>query len=44
VGSVADLQARLYTMAPGATVELSVERDGAGPLTMPVTLARTPAS
>ena len=41
VGSMADLQERLYTVAPGTTVQLAVER-GTGNAVVSVTLADTP--
>lgn len=41
VASVADLQARLYTVAPGTTVQLAVER-GPDSAVVPVTLADSP--
>jgi len=41
VGSVADLQERLYTVPPGTTVRLQVER-GTGERVVPVTLADSP--
>ncbi len=41
VDSVADLQERLYTVAPGTTVQLHVER-GAGQIVVTVTLAGSP--
>ena len=41
VDSVADLQERLYTVAPGTTVQLHVER-GAGQAVVAVKLADTP--
>jgi S1-C subfamily serine protease len=41
VSSVADLQERLYTVAPGTTVHLVVER-GPGSAVVPVTLADAP--
>jgi len=43
VSSVADVQERLYTMAPGTTVYLTVRRGGDG-TTLPVTLAPSPAN
>ncbi|HLM95921.1 MAG TPA: PDZ domain-containing protein [Acidimicrobiales bacterium] len=41
VTSVADLQERLYTVAPGTTVQLAVER-GTGTAVVPVKLADSP--
>jgi S1-C subfamily serine protease len=41
VDSVADLQERLYTVAPGTTVRLQVER-GAGQTVVTVKLADSP--
>ncbi len=43
VASLADLRERLYTMPPGSTVQLSVERAGTSTV-VPVRLARTPSS
>jgi len=42
VGSMADLQERLYTVPPGTTVQLAVEHGGPGSAVVSVTLADTP--
>jgi S1-C subfamily serine protease len=44
VGSVADLQERLYTVAPGAVVQLAVERGSSHKAVVTVKLADSPQS